>query len=155
MTGTIGRFRVVENARVTEWYVDASVRVLCVCGTLTSFLSKVPPHTSLFQLVLLATPFTPVVVEAPKLLEDITAIPGPATSVRKSTVPPSLGTPLEEPFISNLLSILYESQRYRLRSRSTRSPRVLLVLEGRRDIVNTGIKICLRDTHQARKQIDI
>ena len=81
-----------------NWTVDASVRVLCVCRSLTSLPSKVPPHTSPSLLV---TVFTPVVVEVPKPLEDITAIAGPATRDRKSTVPPSLG--LEEPFPSKPL----------------------------------------------------
>ena len=62
------------------------------------------PHLPSSQLVLLATPFTPVVVvEATKPLEDITAIAGPATRVRKSIVPPSLGTPSKEPFTSKPL----------------------------------------------------
>ena len=68
----------------------------------TELSSKVPPHTSPShgQLVLLATPFTPVVVEAPKPLEDVMTMEGPATRVPKSTVPPSPSTPLEEAFTS-------------------------------------------------------
>ena len=40
--------------------VDASVSVLCICGTLTPLPSKVPPYTSPSQLVIMATPFTPI-----------------------------------------------------------------------------------------------
>ena len=40
----------------------------------------------------------PVVVKAPKPLEDVMAIVGPGTRVSKSTVPLSFGTQLEEAF---------------------------------------------------------
>ena len=74
------------------------MRVLCARETLTSVPSKVLPHTSSPQLVVWATPFMLVVVEAPKPLEDVMAIVGPGTRVSKSTFPLSFGTPSEEVF---------------------------------------------------------
>ena len=59
---------------------------------------KVLPHTLSSQLVLVATPFIPVAVEALKPLEDVMAIVGPRTMVSKSTVPLSFGTQLEGAF---------------------------------------------------------
>ena len=123
----------------SRWSVDASVRVLCVSETLTSLPAMTLSHTSSPQLVHLATPFTPVVVGAPKPLKDVTA--GPMTRVSKSPVPLSVGTPLEEPFTSKPLlrsSILCESRRYWLCPCSTHLPRALITPKGRHYIVNNG-----------------
>jgi hypothetical protein len=85
------------------------------CEALTPFPSKILPHTSSSQLVVLATPFTPVVVGVPTPPAGVAAIVGPATRVWKSTVPPSFGAPLEVAFTSKpplRSSILCESRRY-------------------------------------------
>ena len=102
--------------RCTHCAMDASVGILYVRETLTSLPSRIPPHTSPSQLVLLAIPFTPVVVEVP--IHLTTSRPSQVQRRRFPNQPFLLASVhrLEEAFTSKPLlrssSILCESRRY-------------------------------------------